>query len=61
MKELASEIGSIGRNINQIIKRVNTTDTLYKEDLQEIQGCLEQVWKMVRNLMLDTMKIEGHS
>ena len=51
VKELAKEIGGISRNINQIVKRVNTTDTLYKEDLTEIQEYMEKVWRMVRRTL----------
>ena len=52
VKELAKEVGGISRNINQITKRVNTTDTLYKEDLAEIQEYMEKVWRMVRRTLL---------
>ena len=48
VKELAKEVGGIGRNINQIAKRVNSTDTLYKEDLAEIQAYMEKIWRLLR-------------
>ena len=51
VKELAKEVGGIGRNINQIVKRVNNTDTLYREDLADIQECMEKVWKLLRNTL----------
>ena len=51
VKELSHEVGGISRNINQIVKRVNTTDTLYKEDLTEIQEYMEKVWKLLRNTL----------
>jgi len=51
VKELSKEVGGISRNINQISKRINTTDTVYKEDLSEIQGCMDKVWKLLRNTL----------
>ena len=52
VKELSKEVSGISRNINQITKRVNTTDTLYKEDLTEIQEYMEKVWRMVRRTLI---------
>ena len=50
VKELAKEVSGISRNINQIVKRVHTSDTMYKEDLTEIQEYMAQVWEMVRRI-----------
>ena len=51
VKELSKEVGGISRNINQITKRVNSTNTVYKEDLSEIQEYMEKVWKLLRNTL----------
>ena len=51
IKKLTNEVGGISRNINQIVKRVNTTDTLYREDLTEIQEYMEKAWKLLRNTL----------
>jgi hypothetical protein len=48
VKELAKEVGGIGRNINQIAKRINSTDTIYKDDLTEIEGYMEKIWQLLR-------------
>ena len=48
VKELSKEVGGIGRNINQIAKRINSTDTVYKEDLTEIQEYMEKIWQLLR-------------
>ena len=48
IKELSHEVGGISRNINQIAKRINTTDKIYKEDLAEIQGYMERIWQLLR-------------
>ena len=59
LKGLAREIGYIGRSINQIAKRINTTHTIYKEDLEEIQACLKQVWQMIRDQMHEALRLRG--
>jgi len=51
IKKLTNEVGGISRNINQIVRRVNTTDTLYREDLRDIQEYMEKVWKLLRNTL----------
>ena len=48
VKELSKEVGGISRNINQIVKRINTTHTVYKEDLTEIQEYMEKIWQLLR-------------
>ncbi|AYH40241.1 mobilization protein [Christensenella minuta] len=52
LKELAREIGGIGRNINQIAARANTTGNLYAEDIQEIKERMNEVWHIVRYTLL---------
>jgi len=53
VKELAAQVSAVGRNINQIVKRVHTTDTMYQEDLAEIQGCMEKIWQLLRFTLLN--------
>ena len=48
VKELSKEVGGISRNINQIAKRINTTNTVYKDDLAEIQEYMEKIWQLLR-------------
>ena len=52
MKELTKEVGAMSRNINQITKRINTTDTVYKEDMDEINELMEKVWQLLRFTLL---------
>lgn len=52
VKELSNVVGGISRNINQIVKRVNTTDTLYKEDIAEIKELMEKAWQLLRYTLL---------
>lgn len=48
IKNMTAEIHKIGVNINQIVKRINTTDHVYQEDLQELKESLEKIWQLQR-------------
>ena len=48
MKAMTAEIQKIGVNINQIAKRVNTTGSMYQEDIEEIKGVLAEIWRLQR-------------
>lgn len=48
IKNMTAEIQRIGVNINQIAKRVNTTGSIYQEDIEEIKGVLAEIWRLQR-------------
>lgn len=52
IKEMAKVLGSIGRNINQIAKRVNAGGPTYQADMEEIRERLEQIWQLQRRILL---------
>ena len=43
IKEMNKLLSAIGRNINQIAKRVNTGSPTYKADIEEIRERLDQI------------------
>ena len=43
IREVTKALGSIGRNINQIAKRVNAGGPAYRADMEEIRERLEQI------------------
>ena len=45
IKAFTSELSAIGRNINQIAKRVNAGGSAYKADMREIQESLDEIWQ----------------
>ena len=51
IKAFTAELGSIGRNINQIAKRVNAGGSVYKEDIQEIRERLDEIWQLQRRIL----------
>lgn len=48
IKAMTAEIQKIGVNVNQIAKRVNATDSVYQEDIEEIKGVLAEIWRLQR-------------
>lgn len=52
IKEMTKALGSIGRNINQIAKRVNAGGPAYQADMEEIMERLEQIWQLQRRILL---------
>ena len=51
IKAFTAELGAIGRNINQIAKRINAGDSVYQADIQEIQERLDEIWQLQRRIL----------
>ncbi len=52
IKAMTAEIQKIGVNVNQIARRVNATSDVYAEDIAEIKGALEEIWRLQRLSLL---------
>ena len=48
LHEVCSQIESISVNINQIAKRVNSTETIYAEDMRQIKKGQEEIWQLFK-------------
>lgn len=46
IREMNAQLGKIGSNLNQIAKRVNTTNTIYKKDMDDIKELMNQIWQL---------------
>ena len=51
IKEMNKLLSAIGRNINQIAKRVNAGGSAYKADMREIQERLDEIWQLQRRIL----------
>ena len=51
LKEINKSLFSIGRNINQIAKRLNAGGTAYKADMDEIRERMRQIWQLQRRIL----------
>jgi len=53
IKTFSKELQKIGRNINQIAKRVNSTNSIYREDIEEIRERQKEIWLLQRRILLN--------
>ena len=51
LRNLTNEINKIGVNINQIAKHINTTNNIYKSDMEEIKEKVEEIYKIVESIL----------
>ena len=51
IKAFTSELSAIGRNINQIAKRVNAGGPAYQADMDEIRERLDEIWQLQRRIL----------
>ena len=51
IKAFTKELSAIGRNINQIAKRVNAGGPTYQADMEEIRERLDQIWQLQRHIL----------
>ena len=51
IKALRTEVHKIGVNINQIARRINSTGTVYAQDVEDIKGALAQIWQLQRSIL----------
>ena len=51
IKEMTKTLGAIGRNINQIAKRVNAGGPAYQADMDEIRERLDEIWQLQRHIL----------
>ena len=52
IKENTAQLQHIGNNINQIVRRMNQTGSLYMADVEEVKKILAEIWKTQRALLL---------
>ena len=50
-----AELQKIGVNVNQIARRVNSTGSVYQEDIDEIKGVLNEIWRLQRLSLLKAL------
>jgi len=51
IREMNAQLGKIGGNLNQIAKRVNTTNTIYKKDMEDIKELMNQIWQLQKSML----------
>ena len=51
IKAFTAELSAIGRNINQIARRVNVGAPAYQADMEEIKERLDEIWQLQRRIL----------
>lgn len=51
IKEMNYNLRKIGLNINQIAKRINETNTVFREDIRDIQNKQEEIWLIQKYIL----------
>ena len=44
-------IGKISGSLNQIAKRINSTGNVYEEDMKEVKGIMDEVWRTQKAML----------
>lgn len=52
VKNHAAQLQRIGNNVNQIVRRMNQTGSLYMDDVNEVKKILHDIWLSERQLLL---------
>ena len=52
IKNMNKQLQAIGRNINQIERKLNSTGNIYKEDIAELKERLDDIWQLQRTILL---------
>lgn len=51
IREMNALLGNIGGNLNQIAKRINTTNSIYKKDMDDIKELINQIWQLQKSMV----------
>ena len=51
IKAFTAELSAIGRNINQIAKKLHAGGPAYQADMDEIRERLDQIWQLQRRIL----------
>ena len=55
LTDVSHELNAIGKNINQIAARVNSTGNIYKEDIDDIKEEMQEIWRSLRSTLSGQM------
>jgi len=51
IQDLSSQMTRVSANINKIAKRVNSTDSIYQEDVAELKEMTEEIWQSLKSIL----------
>ena len=51
LRKYNEELGRISSNLNQITKRINSTEHIYQDDIEEVKELMNQVWHTQKSML----------
>ena len=51
LRDYNTELGRISKNLNQIAKRINSTNHIYQEDINEVKELMDEVWHTQKSML----------
>ena len=51
LREYNTLLSRISNNLNQITKRINTTNNVYQVDVKEVKELMKQVWQSQKSML----------
>ena len=51
LRKYNEELGRISSNLNQIAKRINSTERIYQEDMDEVKELMKQIWHTHKSML----------
>ena len=51
LRQYNETLGKISSNLNQIAKRINSTGNVYEEDMKEVKGIMDEVWRTQKAML----------
>ena len=51
LRNYNTELGRISSSLNQIAKRINSTDHIYQEDMDEVKELMNKVWRTQKSML----------
>ena len=55
IKAMNKRLSAIGRNINQIAKKLNAGGPAYQADIEELRERLDEIWQLQRRILLSQL------
>ena len=52
LRNYNTELGRISSSLNQIAKRINSTNHIYQEDMDEVKELMNEVWRTQKSMLL---------
>ena len=51
LRNYNTELGRISKSLNQIARRINSTNHIYQEDIDEVKELMNQVWHTQKSML----------